>query len=300
MNKITYFIAFLNSIAFCLNAQTIVDTSKVQEFQLLNGQVILVNDNGTWHPKSYEKRNNQEIRLDDGKVIVLSSEGKWAYKVYKKPKIEWAVIPAGTFTMGGSSRNEGTNKHRVTLSSFKISKYEVTIRQYAMFCDATNRIKPKNEENGNLPIVGVSWEDANAFALWVGCRLPTEAEWEYACHGGGNTKYSTGTTINRSQANIEYGMWHGDYKPVGSYAPNAYGIYDMHGNAEEWCSDFASNEYPKEAQIDPKGPTTHQDFTITEHIHRGGDVHDGDAESCGCTHRSDLGGAFGFRLASDL
>ncbi len=185
-----------------------------------------------------------------------------------KPTIEFVEIPAGTFTMGSPTtevdRYADEMQHEVTVSAFKMSKFEVTFEQYDLFCEATGRVKPKDEGfgRGKLPVIHVSWVDANAFATWIGARLPTEAEWEYACRAGATTPFYTGKNISTDQANFdgnytynkgEKGIFRKKTTPVGSFEPNAFGLYDMHGNVWEWCSDFYG-PYSKEPQIDPKGP----------------------------------------------
>jgi formylglycine-generating enzyme required for sulfatase activity len=160
--------------------------------------------------------------------------------------IEWVDIPAGTFMMGSPEHekerffDEGPQK-QVGLNGFKMSKYAITFAQYDAFCEATGRIKPSDDGwgRGNRPVINVNFQNASAFAEWLGCRLPTEAEWEYACRAGTTTAYHTGISLNSNQANFNSNI--GKTIPVGCYAPNAWGLYDMHGNVWEWCSDLNDN-----------------------------------------------------------
>ena len=171
--------------------------------------------------------------------------------------IDWATIPAGSFLMGSNlkeiNRVSDETQHRVTLSGFKMSKYEVTFEQYDAFCEATNREQPPDEGwgRGQRPVINVSWDDATDFATWMGCRLPTEAEWEYACRAGSTSSFNTGKSLSTNQAKIEGN----ETNEVGSFAANSWGLFDMHGNVSEWCSDWYG-PYPGTAQTNPKGPKT--------------------------------------------
>jgi len=134
-----------------------------------------------------------------------------------------------------------------------MGKYEVTQEQWEGVM-GENRSQVKGAK---LPVTDVSWEDCQEFIKKLnaktngGYRLPTEAEWEYACRAGTTTAYSVGDSLTTSDANIAGES----IKEVGSYKPNAFGLYDMHGNVWDWCEDWYAN-YPAGAVIDPKGPAT--------------------------------------------
>lgn len=223
-------------------------------------------------------------------------------------------IPCGTFTMGSPvtevkwpvdeiKRNE--TQHKVMLSAFYMSKYEVTNSEFAKFLndkeigrDAIYQGKPLINFNYNLtwfepwgveyiggrwipyagyenhPVVFETWYGATEYAQYVGGRLPTEAEWEYACRAGTDTPFSTGNCVTNLQANYDWnfpyngcqnsttGSWH--TVPVDSYVPNAWGLYNMHGNVGEWCSDWYG-PYSSNPQTNPTGSATG-----TKRVSRGG------------------------------
>ena len=185
---------------------------------------------------------------------------------------EMVLIPAGTFMMGSPVTEMGHNldeaQHEVTLTKpYYMGKYEVTQEQW----EALMGDNPSDAKGATLPVTDVSWKDCQKFIKKLnakttgGYRLATEAEWEYACRAGTTTAYSYGDSLTKSDANID-----GDsIKAVGGYKPNAFGLYDMHGNVWEWCEDWKA-DYPAGAVTDPKGPATG-----TYRVLRGGSFHGG-------------------------
>jgi sulfatase modifying factor 1 len=229
----------------------------------------------------------------------------------EKPIIEFVDIPAGTFTMGSPSSEKGRKddeiQHQVTLSAFKMSKYPITLEQYGLFCDATGRTKPWGGERGNLPVSRVTWYDAAAYAEWIGCRLPTEAEFEYAARAKTTTPFYTGDCLTSEQANFNGEEPYANCAksedrnkslPVGSFPPNAFGLYDMHGNILEWINDWYG-EYNVNEKINPKGPEKG-----TNKIIRGGGWHNA-AWECRSAYRGGglypgtRGTGIGFRIVKD-
>jgi formylglycine-generating enzyme required for sulfatase activity len=149
---------------------------------------------------------------------------------------------------GEKDRFDDETQHKVAVEAFRMRRYEVTYAQFETFCEATGRGKPYDEGWGrsNYPVVNVSWQDANDFAEWMGCRLPTEIEWEYAARAGTVTAFNTGNCLSTDRANYNgefpyASCGEGEYRqkavPVGSFEPNSWGLHDMHGNVWEWCSD---------------------------------------------------------------
>ncbi|MFH1824528.1 MAG: SUMF1/EgtB/PvdO family nonheme iron enzyme [Candidatus Firestonebacteria bacterium] len=226
-------------------------------------------------------------------------------------------IPAGEFEMGSNDYDSEKPVHKVYLDAYYIDKYEVTNEQFKKFVDATGHKTEAEKAGGgfvwekdggwkqrssaswkdplgdgsgisgkmNHPVIQVSWNDAVAYANWIGKRLPTEAEWEKACRAGSTGKYCFGD--NESELG-EY-TWY--YKnsgskthQVGSKKPNKWGIYDMHGNVWEWCSDWYNEKYYKvvtglQPVNNPKGPDTG-----TYKVLRGGSLYFG-AYGCRSANR---------------
>lgn len=164
------------------------------------------------------------------------------------PDVEGMIyISGGEFIMGSDSGNPNEKPARtVTIDGFYIDKYEVTNAQFRKFVEATGHIEPAfwNDEDlskPNHPVVGVSWEDAAAYAKWAGKRLPTEAEWEKAARGFDGRNYPWGDEYKAGYAN-KFGPADGHKftAPVNSYSKGAspYGALNMAGNVWEWCDDW--------------------------------------------------------------
>jgi formylglycine-generating enzyme required for sulfatase activity len=238
-------------------------------------------------------------------------------------KFVW--IKPGTFTMGSPTREKGRSEveteHTVELTKgFYMSVHTVTNEQwydvmidgYTVPAEGFDLSRPGRFAQGdrNLPVETVSWDDCQVFIKKLRARdkrlyrLPTEAEWEYCCRAGTTTPFHFGATISTAQANFAGDIVYGNGKkgvnrkktrPVGSFPPNAWGLYDMHGNVAQWCEDRFGN-YPPQHVTDPQGADKGG-----SRILRGGSWEDGPAlcrSACRAWDSPDNrgDGTFGFRL----
>jgi len=185
-------------------------------------------------------------------------------KIIGKDGAQMILIPAGDFQMGDSF-NEGEPDelpvHTVYLDAFYMDVYEVTNAQYKKFMDATGYEAPyywndPNYNTPNNPVIGVSWYDAVAYAEYADKYLPTEAQWEKAARGGlVGKRYPWGDDITHNDANYA-NRWKYT-SPVGSFAPNGYGLYDIAGNVYEWCADrYDESYYAMSPKQNPTGPSS--------------------------------------------
>jgi formylglycine-generating enzyme required for sulfatase activity/predicted Ser/Thr protein kinase len=174
-------------------------------------------------------------------------------------KLEMVSIPGGSFLMGSPESEKERLKyespqHRVNVPPFFLGKYPVTQKQY----EAVMGNNPSRFKGVNRPVENVSWNDATDFCQRLShstgkiYRLPSEAEWEYACRAGTTTPFYFGPTITADLANYngDYtygsapkGVYREETTDVGSFPPNAFGLYDMHGNVWEWCQDVWHENY---------------------------------------------------------
>ena len=172
---------------------------------------------------------------------------------------EMVAIPGGTIRMGdlsGDWDEDARPVHTVSVSDFKLGKYEVTFAQWDV-CVADGGCggyMPDDEGwgRGDRPVINLSWDDVQGFIDWLNSktggnfRLPTEAEWEYAARAGSTTLYSWGNSIGHNRANCDGcgSRWDNDRTaPVGSFPANSWGLHDMHGNVWEWVHDCWSDSY---------------------------------------------------------
>jgi formylglycine-generating enzyme len=204
-----------------------------------------------------------------------------------KVGMKLALVPPGEFVMGSPGtepeRGKDETPHKVRLSKpFLIGVHEVTVGQFQAFVKETGyQTVPEIKKNSKTwkdafpkqkpdwPVVKVTWNDAVKFCEWLSkkegrtCRLPTEAEWEYACRAGTPTAFHYGDSLTSDKANFngffphpfgegKKGPSRGQPTPAGSFSANAFGLYDMHGNVWEFCADWYG-DYPK-GGADPGGP----------------------------------------------
>ncbi|MBF0103271.1 MAG: formylglycine-generating enzyme family protein [Desulfobacterales bacterium] len=221
----------------------------------------------------FDQGEKEEIQVDVNKKdkTVLKT------RLCENVEIEFVLIPAGTFMMGTNEYSSATPVHQVTISkSFYLGKYPVTQQQWV----TVMRSHPSNFKGSlQTPIEKISYNDVQKFIIQLNqfenrYRLPTEAEWEYACRSGTTTRYYFGDNKDQLYKYAWYKRNSGNKTyPVGQLQPNAWGLYDMCGNVWEWCSDWYG-PYPTTKLTDPIGP-----ISGTLRILRGGSSSD-DEEAC--------------------
>ena len=231
--------------------------------------------------------------------------------------LDYVSIPAGSYLMGDVEFGTIIERpaHQVSVSAFEMGVMEITQERY----QSITGINPSYFMGEDLPVQGVSWYDAASFCNQLsekagltpcydentfecnyssnGFRLPTEAEWEYACKAGSETAYYTGN----DESDLDVAGWYSNNSnetphPVGQKLPNGFGLYDMHGNVWEWCNDWYSEDYYATSPTDdPTGPESG-----TYKMERSGSWYNG-CWGCRSTYRvkhlpSFLHDALGFRV----
>lgn len=215
---------------------------------------------------------------------------------------EMVVIPAGRFQMGCVSGvwcyKDEKPAHEVAIERpFAVSKYEVTFEDYDRFTSAAQRVRDQGWGRGRLPVINVSWEDAQAYVAWLSretganYRLLTEAEWEYVARAGTRTAFSWGNEVGTNNANCRGcgSPWDSSQTaPAGSFAPNAWGVHDMSGNVWEWVQDCWNRDYNNA----PSDGSAWLDGRCSRRVFRGGSWQDG---ARGVRSAFRVGSATGFR-----
>jgi formylglycine-generating enzyme required for sulfatase activity len=257
---------------------------QIQTYHILNSRTELK------AKQAASNFNPQGLKLEQIEVVTVNKFGEI---IQRQPcvaryfmedlgngvNLEMAAIPGGTFMMGSPENeirrlNNESPQHQVTVPSFFMGKYPVTQAQY----QAIMGTNPSHCKGSNRPVERVSWNNAVAFCQELSqrsgrnYRLPSEAEWEYACRARTTTPFHFGETITTDLANY-YGnapyAWapKGEYRrqttDVGSFAPNAFGLYDMHGSVREWCLDDWVDSYSyNKAPIDGSAMTSSNNIKL--------------------------------------
>ena len=207
-----------------------------------------------------------------------------------------AYVRGGTFAMGDEAGDYNEKPvHRVSVQAFYIDRTEVTAADFRKF--RPNHVPPF--AGGKMPAGGISWEEARDYCRSEGKRLPTEAEWERACRGAGDTRYSYGDTYRTDLAQTGRPLDKGP-APAGSFSAGNGGLHDVTGNLWEWCADWYGRDYYQSSpERNPTGPAGgHQ------HVLRGGAWYS-NARYARCAHRpgnirKDRDPSFGFRCVKDV
>ncbi|MFQ6041826.1 MAG: SUMF1/EgtB/PvdO family nonheme iron enzyme, partial [Candidatus Poribacteria bacterium] len=197
------------------------------------------------------------------KITAKNPQAKLPETIIAKDGAKMVLVPTGTFLMGSSEEVGDPDEHpqhTVSLDAYYIDQFEVTNAKYAKFMNDTGHPPPKMWgqpyfNKPNLPVVGITWFDAQAYCKWAEKRLPTEAEWEKAARGTDGRIFPWGNDSDQKKANVEMSVGH--LTDVGSYPAGAssYGVYDMAGNVAEWVTDwYDTNYYLESPNENPPGP----------------------------------------------
>lgn len=259
LNVVFALLLFVVAIASCSGRYS--GRALSVEIESLRKQV----DNNSRRLDDIEAQLEEIGEITPGPEVQEEPSAALPREIVGKDGASMVLIPAGEFQMGSDLGESDEKPVRVVyLDAFYMDVYEVTNAQYKKFMDATGHRVPRNWNEPSYsapdqPVVGISWYDAKAYCEWAGKRLPTEAEWEKAARGGlAGKKYPWGDSVTHDDANYK-GTGGRDIwvytSPVGSFAPNGYGLYDMAGNVWEWCADwYSANYYANSTGRNPTGP----------------------------------------------
>ncbi|OLT58620.1 formylglycine-generating enzyme family protein [Moorena bouillonii] len=234
---------------------------------------LLISETPTSANPSGLKQFSFEVVTVNRKGVIIKKENKQARYFTEDlgngVDLQMVYIPAGRFLMGSPESERGSDyserpQHQVTIQPFFLGKYQVTQAQWRAVAKNLPKINrdldpdPSRFKGDNRPVEQVSWFDVVEFCdrlceyTATEYRLPSEAEWEYACRAGTTTPFHYGETITSKLANYDAsytyaeeaeGEYRGETTPVGSFPPNGFGLYDMHGNVWEWCEDPRHDNY---------------------------------------------------------
>jgi formylglycine-generating enzyme required for sulfatase activity len=224
---------------------------------------------------------------EEGEVIARTrhSVEQFTENLGKDASLDMVVIPAGMFQMGSPPHHGNPDEgpqHFVTIKSFMMGKFLVTQAQWKAVMGKLPLCRFKGQD---LPVERVSWEDAQKFCQRLSKRtgrnyhLPTETQWEYACRAGTSTPFSFGETLTTQVANYNgehtfrdepRGIYFHFANKGGKFPPNAFGLYDMHGNLWEWCADNWLDDYSST----PRDESSYQKHSDPYRVARGGSWHD--------------------------
>jgi formylglycine-generating enzyme required for sulfatase activity len=225
------------------------------------------------HNEETLKRISVALAACLGFVAALSGSTLWAAastELIGQDGAPMALVPSGEFPMGNDSGEDNEKPaHPVDVNAFYMDKYELTVSRYVRFLKATGRKQPdlgnevKLAREGNRPVAGVDWNDADSYCRWAGKRLPTEAEWEKASRGTDARLYPWGNEpptyrrTNYDKSCILCNPYEDMLQPIGSYeeGKSPYGLYDMLGNVQEWTADWYEEAYyARSPRRNPTGP----------------------------------------------
>ncbi|AFY58464.1 hypothetical protein Riv7116_6108 [Rivularia sp. PCC 7116] len=257
------------------------DTENIEKSEVIKGFPPLQNFEFRIRTVSFQEKtadiNLQTFTFESATIELRKSEGDTEVIIHRHLQqsqyfiedlgngieLEMVLIPDGTFTMGAPEHEKGSDnserpQHRATVPSFFIGKYQVTQAQWRVVANLPQverklKLEPSLFKGDNLPVEKISWYDAVEFCARLSnhtgkkYRLPSEAEWEYACRAGTTTPFHFGETITSELANYRANKTFadepkGEYReqttPAGQFPPNSFGLHDMHGNVWEWCLDY--------------------------------------------------------------
>lgn len=271
-----------------LHIAALYKANQVAELLLRQGSRVNARDNRGRTPLDIANSSQAEEIIEVLRGYPNAGAGLGTFKAGRTFKDcdecpEMVVVPSGSFMMGslGSEewRRDERPRHRVYINyPLSVGVYEVTFAEWDACVDDgdCDGYRPRDEGwgRGNRPVVNVNWKDAQSYVGWLSAKtgyrysLLSESEWEYVARAGTTTPYHYGWTISANQVNFSSGR---ATLPVGSFSPNAWGVYDMHGNVSEWVQDCWNKSY----EGAPTDGSAWESGNCAERVKRGGSWHYG-------------------------